>query len=108
MQSKKIGVHLEMALESAKIMEQLPTELQRDIEYEKNGGMILIESKEDISEMKDFVQQQRKSGLDVILLDNRQAHEMEPNLSPNIAGATYSPMDAHVNPLLLCLGNQPV
>lgn len=104
MQSKKTGVHLEMALESAKIMEQLPTELQRDIEYEKNGGMILIESKEDISEMKDFVQQQRKSGLDVILLDNRQAHEMEPNLSPNIAGATYSPTDAHVNPLLLCLG----
>jgi glycine/D-amino acid oxidase-like deaminating enzyme len=104
MQSKKAGIHLEMALESAKIMEQLPSELQRDIEYEKSGGMILIESKEDLSEMRDFVQQQRKTGLDVILLDSRQSHEMEPNLSPDIAGATYSPTDAHLNPLLLCLG----
>jgi len=103
MQSKKPGIHLEMALESARIMEQLSTELQRDIEYEKNGGMILIESKDDIPEMQDFVYQQRNSGLDVVLLDACQVHEMEPNISSNIAGATYSPMDAHVNPLALCL-----
>lgn len=103
MQSKKPGAHLQMALESARMMEQLSVELQRDIEYEKTGGMILVKSKEDIPEMEKLVKQQRKSGLEVELLDAHQAQEIEPCLSSDIAGATYSSMDAQVNPIALCL-----
>ena len=102
LQSKKPGFHLEMALESSRIMERLSTELQRDIEYEKNGGMILVKSQEDMPEMRKLVERQRKFGLEVELLDARQARDMEPCLSPDIAGATYSPMDAQVNPMALC------
>ncbi len=103
MQSKKPGIHLEMALESSRIMEQLSSELQRDIEYDKSGGMILIESEEDMPEMEELVKRQRKSGLDVELLDIDQARKLEPGLSPELAGANYSPMDAHVNPIFLSL-----
>ncbi len=102
MQSKKPGAHLEMALESAKMMERLSLELQRDIEYERNGGMIVVESGEDMPEMRKLVERQRKAGMEVHLLDARQAREMEPCLSPDIAGATYSPLDAQVNPMFLC------
>ena len=103
MQSKKPGIHLDIALESSRIMQSLATELKRDIEYDKNGGMILIESAEDISEMQNLVRQQRSSGLDVELLDSKQARDVEPSLSQNIAGAIYSQMDGHVNPISLCL-----
>ncbi len=103
LQSKKPGVHLQMALESARMMERLSTTLQRDIEYEKNGGMIVIRSPEDMPEMRKLVERQRKIGLEVHLLDSHEALEMEPCLSPDIAGATYSPMDAQVNPMSLCL-----
>ena len=103
MQSKKPGIHLEIALESSRIMQSLATELKRDIEYEKNGGMILIESAEDIPEMQNLVKQQRSSGLDVELLDSKEAREIEPSLSPDIAGAIFSSMDGHVNPISLCL-----
>ena len=103
LQSKKPGVHLQMALESARMMESLADELQKDVEYEKNGGMIVVKSQDDMPEMEKLAERQRGIGLDVELLDARQAREMEPCLSPNIAGATYSPMDAQVNPMFLCL-----
>lgn len=103
MQSKKPGVHLQMAMESAKMMESLSVELQRDIEYERNGGMIVVKSREDMPEMREVVERQRKLGLEVDLLDAHQARKMEPCLSSDIAGATYSSMDAQVNPISLCL-----
>jgi len=103
LQSKKPGIHLRMALESARMMEQLSATLQRDIEYEKNGGMIVVRSPEDMPEMRKLVERQRKIGLEVHLLDSREAREMEPCLSSGIAGATYSPVDAQVNPMSLCL-----
>lgn len=102
MQSKKPDVHLQMALESARMMERLSVELQRDIEYEKSGGMIVVKSQEDMPEMRKLVERQRKLGLEVHLLDASEARRMEPCLSPDIAGATYSPTDAQVNPMLLC------
>jgi len=102
MQSKRPGVHLQMALESARMMERLSTELQRDIEYEKTGGMIVVKSQEDMPEMRKLVERQRKIGLEVHLLDASEARRVEPCLSPDIAGATYSPMDAQVNPMSLC------
>jgi len=102
MQSKRPGIHLQMALESAKMMERLSTELQRDIEYENTGGMIVVKSRQDMPEMRKLVERQRRLGLEVHLMDAHEARRMEPCLSPDIAGATYSPMDAQVNPMSLC------
>ncbi|MGB9590985.1 MAG: NAD(P)/FAD-dependent oxidoreductase, partial [Candidatus Kryptoniota bacterium] len=42
-------------------------------------------------------------GLDVELLSPNEARNIEPSLSANIAGAIFSTMDAHVNPISLCL-----
>ncbi len=103
LQSKKPGAHLQMAMESAKMMERLADELQRDIEYERNGGMIVAKSQDDMVALRSLVERQQKSGLEVHLLDSREAREMESCLSPDIAGATYSPLDAQVNPMSLCL-----
>jgi len=101
MQSKKPGRHLELALQSAKLYQTLPDELECDIGYKQSGGMLLIESEEQLAAMRQFTQQQQNAGLEVELLDIEDALKIEQHLSPKLVGATYSPMDAQVDPLSL-------
>ena len=102
LQSKNPGIHLQLAMESAKMYETLADELDFDIEYETCGGMVLIEDEEQLKVMKDFVKRQKAIGLQVQLLGLKEASEIQPGLSPNLVGSTYSPQDAHVNPMRLC------
>jgi glycine/D-amino acid oxidase-like deaminating enzyme len=102
LQSKNPGIHLQLAMESAKMYETLADELDFDIEYETCGGMVLIEDEEQLKVMKDFVKRQKAIGLQVKLLGLKEASEIQPGLSPNLVGSTYSPQDAHVNPMRLC------
>ncbi len=102
LQSKNPGIHLQLAMESAKMYKTLADELDFNIEYETCGGMILIENEEQLKVMRDFVKRQKAIGLQVKLLDLKEASEIQPGLSPHLVGATYSPQDAHVNPMKLC------
>ena len=104
MQSKKPGVHLSLAMESLSRFEGLQKELPMNIEFKKIGGMVIIETDDEYRAMEKFTQEQQAIGLDVRLLDLHQALEKEPFLSPNILGATFSPLDAQVNPINLTLG----
>ena len=103
-QSKKPGIHLQMAIESKKIFDGLVGQLPFDMEYENTGGMVTIESEAEYLAMEQYVEQQRAGGLDVTLLDAKTAHEMEPALADSVVGAAYSPMDGQINPLTLNLG----
>ncbi len=104
MQSKKPGIHLELALESRKGFRALQKELPLDIEYRETGGMVVIENQAEFKAMERFTQEQQAIGLDVSLLDRDQALTLEPELASTIAGATHSPQDAQVNPITLTLG----
>ena len=101
LQSKKPGVHLKLALESAKKFYNLKNELDYDIEYRNNGGMVVIENNEELKAMKIFVEKQKSLGLKVSLLDKDKAIKKEPALSQDILGSTFSPLDAQVNPIYL-------
>lgn len=103
LQSKRPGAHLKLAMESRKRFDSLQHDLGRDIEFRADGGMIVIESEEELEAMRLFVEDQRESGLDVTLLDGKQARELEPSLSEGIRGCTYSPLDGQVNPIALAL-----
>jgi len=101
LQTKSPGTHLELALESSRRFVHLEQELGAGFEYQRHGGMIVIETEEELRTLQQFVEKQKRSGLDVALLDARQAREAAPMLSDKILGATYSPMDAQVNPMFL-------
>ncbi|MBS4021000.1 MAG: FAD-binding oxidoreductase [Dethiobacter sp.] len=103
LQSKNPGLHLQLALESANIYETLEPELQQPIEYKKTGGMIIIETPEEMEVMRGFVKGQRETGLMVEILDREEAGKLQRGLAGHIVGATYSPQDAHVNPIKLTL-----
>jgi glycine/D-amino acid oxidase-like deaminating enzyme len=101
LQTKSPGTHLKLALESSKRFVHLEQELGSGFEYQRHGGMIVIEREEELRTMEQFVEKQNSIGLDVSLLDPKQARELEPSLSEKILGATFSPMDAQVNPMFL-------
>jgi len=101
LQSKKPGVHLELALARKKKFDHLKEELDFDIEYKNHGGMVIIENEQELQAMKRFVKKQQDIGLNVSLLDTDQSRKMEPALSEKILGSTFSPLDGQVNPMLL-------
>ncbi|MFH1152742.1 MAG: FAD-binding oxidoreductase [Pseudomonadota bacterium] len=101
MQSKKPGIHLELALASLARFRELDQELPHPMEFNPAGGMVIIETPAEYEAMKQFVRDQQSLGLDVSLIDAEEARARIPGLSDHILGATFSPMDAQVNPMAL-------
>lgn len=104
LQTKKPGIHLRMAMESRKRFDGLKDQLPFNIEYRDTGGMVVIETEAEYKAMQIFVQDQKKIGLDVDLIDTKQVRKAEPYLAEQILGATYCPSDGQVNPIALTLG----
>ncbi|MEW6262228.1 MAG: FAD-binding oxidoreductase [Thermodesulfobacteriota bacterium] len=104
LQTKKPGLHLQLALESSKRFPRLKEELPVDIEYRQAGGLVIIETEAEYRAMQSYTEEQRKIGLDVSLLAGRELRELEPRLAENILGVAYSPWDGQVNPMALTLG----
>ena len=101
MQSKKPGIHLTLGLKSLALYRTLKDALPVDIEFRQSGGLVVIEDQAHFAAMEKYVKAQKAIGLDVCLLDKAQTLEKEPFLSPDIAGAAFSPLDAQVNPIRL-------
>ncbi len=101
LQTKKPGIHLEIALESARRIHALAETAPRDIEYRNCGGMMVIEDQDDLRAMETFVRRQHESGLQVELIGPEEAIGREPLLSRRILGATFSSLDAQVHPYYL-------
>lgn len=103
LQSKRPGAHLRLAMESRKRFDSLQEELGIDIEFRSHGGMIVVEKQEELEAMRLFVEDQKETGLEVTLLDRKQARDLEPCLYEGILASTYSPLDGQVNPISLSL-----
>ena len=99
LQSKKPGILLSLALKSLELYGQLAKELPVDIDLETRGGMVFIETPEQLPIMENFVSQQQACGLDVAFLDRKEMRKKQPYVSPHVLASTYSPLDSQVNPL---------
>ena len=103
LQSKKPGIHLQLAIASTKRFAALAQQLPYPIEYENNGSMVVIEHEAEMAAMQTFVTQQARHGVEVALIDPKEAREIVPALSESIVGATFSPQDGKINPIRLNL-----
>ncbi|MFJ7951772.1 NAD(P)/FAD-dependent oxidoreductase [Lysinibacillus sp. NPDC096418] len=99
LQSKKTGPNLDLALASAKMFENLESELGEDLEYHKGGGMILIENELENKLIQEMVERQNQAGLDVSIITGEQARNRIPALSKKIIAATWWEEDAEINPM---------
>jgi sarcosine oxidase subunit beta len=104
LQTKNPGLHLQLAMESKRIYESLGKELDHPIEFQTLGGMVLIDTEEELEVMKEFVKRQKETGLNVDLMETKDALKIQKGLSPDLVGTSYSPDDAHVNSLELIKG----
>lgn len=104
LQTKKPGIHLEMAIKSAEIFKNLEEELNYEIEYVSNGAMVIMQDDIQCEIKAGIVRDQNKNGLKVKILDAKEARNKEPALSDKITGAAFCSDDARVNPILLAHG----
>jgi glycine oxidase len=96
------GPLYQMALKSQKMFSDLSSELFEysgvDIEYVNKGLLKIAESEEIALEVKKQVTFQRNWDPAIKWLDTKELREMEPSLSPSLAGGMYLPNDGHVQP----------
>lgn len=104
LQAKNPGIHLKLALESAKMFPDLQNTFDTNIHYRETGVMIIIQSQAHLEVMKNFVKRQQDSGLNVDILDEKETLRRQPALNTNIVGSTYSTFDGEIDPQKLCLG----
>ncbi|MUK87508.1 FAD-dependent oxidoreductase [Ornithinibacillus sp. L9] len=90
----------QLSLASANRYQELQEEIG-DIEYIRSGGIAPIFSKQELYDAKALQLEMSKANIPVDLLSREEILKLEPNLSPNLLGATYSPIDGHVNPFKL-------
>jgi len=96
--NRRPGAELDLALTTRNILNQLPEELDYDFELRCNGGMIFFNTDDQARVLNEFAIVRNQQGVEMHILDRQQAREMAPILPDSILGATYSPLDAQVNP----------
>lgn len=87
----------EMNLLGNQLMEPLSREL--DFEFKRNGSLILCFSEENIPKLKALYEQGMKNKVpNLQILDQKQLHNMEPNISEEAIAAIYAPSSGIVCP----------
>lgn len=72
-----------------------------DFEFHRTGGLSPFFRESDREHAKRLAESQAKVGIEVQVLSRDEVLAMEPALSPEVAGATFSRIDGNVNPLRL-------
>ena len=104
LQSKKPGIHLNMAMASIKLYDDLEKELGVDLELDKRGGLIIIHSKREMEILNEYVKKQNASGANIEMIDAKTIKEMVPQVADDVLGGSFSRDDSVVNPLNLTHG----
>lgn len=87
----------EMNIRGNELMEPLSKEL--DFEFKRNGSLILCFSEDDMPALQKLYEQGKTSKIpDIRILDKKEVHEMEPNLSEEVVAAIYAPTGGIVCP----------
>jgi sarcosine oxidase subunit beta len=98
-QSKPTGPKLAMAVRSAALYSKLSHELKYRLGYVQHGGMILMETDEEVSILEKIASAQKAEGANIEIIDGDEARHKQPGLSERVIKATWCPDDAHVNPI---------
>jgi sarcosine oxidase subunit beta len=102
--TKTPGPALELARAGQLLYADLAAELGiARIEYVRRGGMMLIETPDDIGKMEAHAMLLRAAGVEAELIDRKALLEREPALSPALQGGLDCPGEAQVTPYLVTL-----
>lgn len=90
-------VMAEMNVRGNELIRQIHKEL--DFEFKQNGSLILCFSEEDMPHLHELYEQGIANKIpDIRILDAKELHEMEPNVSDEVVAAIYCPTGGIVCP----------
>jgi sarcosine oxidase subunit beta len=96
--SKEPAHYTRLSLLSSELWPVVVAELDEDVEFRRDGGLLLALSQKELDILSGFVTEQAKvQGLDIRLLDGETIRRMEPAVSPSVVGGSFCAQDGHVN-----------
>ena len=86
-----------------RVREELRDELPAgfpDLEFDRKGGLVAATTPDGAGALLAFARTQRAAGVRAETVDDARAHELEPDLTPDLAVAVFYPEDAQVQPVV--------
>jgi len=90
---------LALAREGVRIWAELQDEIGEPLEFVRTGGLRVAETEDQVRTLEKAARRQRKSGLTVDIWDHTRLRKEAAYLSPDIAAASFCPLDSRCNPL---------
>jgi sarcosine oxidase subunit beta len=98
-QSKQPDAYLELTLASIEYYPEFLSRVGDPCDYVRPGGLVLIESEEQQAQLHELLsQQERTLGFHTEFLDQRATRRLEPAISTEVVGSTFSAFDGHLDP----------
>ncbi len=98
---KEPGPELELALLSARLWAALAREgLGEAVEYEAKGGVVVAGTDRALAGLEKLAAEQRAAGVEAAPVPADRLTDLEPYLTPGLAGGMHYPQDAQVMPAL--------
>jgi D-amino-acid dehydrogenase len=88
----------DLHLASRACYEELAAESDNAFGFSPTGMLLLCQTPHALEEEAKAVEQARRLGMPTEVLDARGVSEQEPNLRADVLGATFYPMDGHLQP----------
>ncbi|MBN1315218.1 MAG: FAD-binding oxidoreductase [Anaerolineales bacterium] len=101
LQTKTSGAKLALAQKSLSLLDHFHQESEGSFEFEHSGSLLAASNEDELGIIHEMIEQLTALGLDVRYVDSKQARELMPIAGDGIIGASYSPVDAKINPLEL-------
>ena len=95
---------LEVALGNDQRFIQFVEETGEDIDLNTGGRIIVADSGDDLAYMHEFVARLKATGIEIRMLDQQEMRELEPNLSPGVMGAAWTPIGGNAMSIKLTYG----
>jgi len=101
LQTKNTAKKLALANRSLNLLDRLHEQLGGAFEYAHTGSLLAATTEDELELVRSMNAALGSLGLEVEMMDGRQARQAMPILSERVLGASYSPRDAQINPLEL-------
>ena len=88
----------DLSFASRVLFEELAAETQNDIGLVTRGLLMLCQTQHGLDDEAKFAKQALELGVPAEVLDRRQAAQIDPGVTMDVAGAVYFPKDAHLTP----------
>lgn len=103
LQDKEPGITLNMALESLLLYRNLEQELDHSFGYRECGGLVPIESEEELARMRSHIAPLVDSGVAIAIHPKRDLLGIEPEMGKTIIAASFCPAECQADPVRIAL-----